>query len=103
MLPEGAVWLLSRIASTIWSGVILCERNKSGSTLTSIVLGLPPKGAGDNKPGIEVKEARTYTLAKSCNSLFDLILLLSTNCPIGKEEASKRMINGGCVPGGNAA
>jgi hypothetical protein len=29
--------------------------------------------------------------------------LLMTSCPTGKVEASKRMMKGGCDPGGNAA
>ena len=91
------------MASTIWSGVKLCERSKSGSTFTSTVLGLPPNGGGDNSPGMDVKEALTYTFAKSCNSLLERVALLNTSCPTGSEDASKRIINGGCDPGGKAA
>ena len=63
---------------------------------------LPPNGAGDTRPGMEVKEERTYTLARSMSSLLERILLLNTNCPTGKVEASKRRIKGGCEPGGKA-
>ena len=64
---------------------------------------LPPKGAGDTRPGIEVKEERTYTLARSMSSLLERILLLKTSCPTGRVEASKRKIKGGCDPSGNMA
>ncbi|OMO49963.1 hypothetical protein COLO4_38273 [Corchorus olitorius] len=52
---------------------------------------------------MEVNVERTYTFARSSNSLLDLLSLLKTNCPTGRVEASKRMINGGLEPGGNAA
>ncbi|MNQ76287.1 hypothetical protein D3C85_911200 [compost metagenome] len=63
----------------------------------------PPNGAGDSNPGIAVKEARTYVLARSCNSLLERMGLLNTNCPTGREEASNLMIKGGWEPGGKIA
>ena len=63
--PEGAVILLDVIAATICSTVSWCDRSKSGFTLISTVLGLPPNGGGDNSPGTAVKVARTCMFAIS--------------------------------------
>ena len=63
----------------------------------------PPKGGAATRPGMDVNDARTYTLARSISSLFDRVSLDSTNCPTGNVDASKRMINGGCEPGGKIA
>src|SRR5205823_5534348 len=101
--PAGVAWLLMCNASTTWSGVRLCALNNCGSTLITTVRTLPPKGAGATKPGMEVKEERTYTLAMSMSSLLDRVGLLNTNCPMGKVEASKRRIKGGCEPAGKIA
>src|SRR3954466_3183002 len=90
-------------APTTWSGVRLWALNNCGSTLITTVRTLPPKGAGATKPGIDVKEARTYTLARSMSSLLDRLGLLNANWPMGKVEASKRRIKGGCEPAGKMA
>src|SRR3954469_25931623 len=101
--PEGAVWLLSRMACTTWSGVRLWDLSKRGSTLMTMDLVLPPKGAGEINPGMEENEDRMYTFAISANSLLLRVGLLRTICPTGRVDASKRMIKGGCVPGGMMA
>src|SRR5580692_10443093 len=99
-LPEGAVWLYTRMAATNWSGVRLCALNREGSALMTTVRMFPPKGAAETSPGMAVKDARTYTLARSANSLLFLISLLNTSSPTGKVEASKRRMKGGFEPGG---
>src|ERR1700712_4760935 len=101
--PAGVAWLFVRKAATNWSGVILCERIKSGFAFITIVRALPPKGAGETRPGIDVKPALMYTLPKSCNSLLVRIGLLKISWPIGRVEASNRKINGGLLPGGKMA
>src|SRR5215467_13439221 len=91
------------MAFTTWSGVRLCALNNAGSTFITTVRTLPPNGAGETNPGIDVNAERTYWLARSSNSLFDRIGLENTSCPTGNVDASKRRIKGGCEPCGKIA
>ena len=95
--------MFKRNASTTWSAVRLCDRISSGSTFITTVRTLPPKGAGATRPGMDEKDERTYTLAKSSNSLLVLVGLLNTSCPTGRVDASNRSMKGGCEPGGKMA
>ena len=75
----------------------------SGSSVTTMVRWLPPKGGGAETPGSVANSGRTRLSAKSCISPGVRVSLLKTSWPTGTLPASKRVTNGGTVPGGMKA
>src|SRR5438445_4652817 len=61
---------------------------------------LPPKGGGAETPGNVANSGRTRFKAASCNWPTVRVSLEKTKFPTGTLPASKRMMNGGTVPGG---
>src|SRR5438045_7843408 len=100
MFPEGVIVLAAVIADTISSGDMLYARSRSGLTFTTMLRALPPKGGGAETPGNVAKSGRTMFKAASCISATERVSLEKTRLPTGTLPASKRMINGGTVPGG---
>jgi hypothetical protein len=87
-------------AVTISSGDMLYERSRSGSTLSTIVRALPPNGGGAETPGSVANSGRTRFNAASCICATLAVSLVNTRLPTGTLPASKRVTNGGTVPGG---
>ena len=100
MLPAGATVLFSAKAFTISSGEIFLPFIKSGFTFISIVLAFPPKGGGEETPGIAANNGRILVEAKSCISFKLLVSLLNTICPTGSDDASNLTTIGGKVVDG---
>src|SRR5437667_9269409 len=100
MLPEGLMTFAAAIAETISSGDMLYARRRSGMTFTTMLRALPPKGGGAETPGNVANSGRTMFNAASCISATDRVSLEKTRLPTGTLPASKRVINGGTVPGG---
>src|SRR5664279_3726336 len=101
--PAGEMELFFINASTTSSAERLYAFNFSGVTLITTVLALEPNGGAEDIPGTVANKGRTRVSAKSKISLSELVLLLNTNSPTGKEEASKRITCGGRAPGGKNA
>src|SRR5437660_5691191 len=87
-------------AVTNSSGDRLYARSRSGFALINIVRALPPKGGGADTPGKVANRGRTRFKAASCISPTLRELLVNTRLPTGTLPASKRITNGGKVPGG---
>ena len=100
MLPDGLIRFARVMAPTISSGLMLYERRRSGSTLTRIVRALPPNGGGADTPGSVANSGRTRFSAASCICATVAVSLVKTRLPTGTLPASKRVMNGGTVPGG---
>jgi hypothetical protein len=66
--PEGLIVFPLPIAATTSSGLMLYDRSLSGSTLITIVRGLPPNGGGADTPGSDAKRGVTIKSAASCKS-----------------------------------
>src|SRR3989442_1192005 len=103
MFPDGLIRFAVVIAPTISSGDMLYARNRSGLTLMTMLRALPPNGGGADTPGNVAKSGRTRLSAASCISPTERVSLEKTRLPTGTLPASKRMINGGTVPGGMKA
>ncbi len=71
--------------------------------LTTMLRALPPNGGGADTPGRVAKRGRTKFKAASCISATERESLEKTRLPTGTLPASKRMMNGGTVPGGMKA
>ena len=69
----------------------------------TMVRWLPPNGGGAETPGRVANSGRTRFSAKSCISPWVLAALLKINWPTATLPASKRVMNGGTVPGGMKA
>src|SRR6185437_4461835 len=102
-LPEGVMALFLATAFVTSSADKLYIRSFSGLTLMSTDLALEPKGGGAESPGTVANIGRTRVRARSKISLSGLVLLLNTNSPTGRDEASKRTTCGGRAPGGKKA
>src|SRR6266478_5977014 len=102
MLPEGLIVLACERHWTISSGDKLQARIRSGLTLITIVRALPPKGGGAETPGKVAKRGRTRLSAASCiwPTVRLSFVVEKTRYPTGTLPASKRITNGGTVPGG---
>ena len=61
---------------------------------------LPPNGGGADTPGSVANNGRTRFNAASCISPTERVSLENTRLPTGTLPASKRVMNGGTVPGG---
>ena len=92
--------LTAAIAS---SGEIRYCCSLSGSSVTTMVRWLPPNGGGAETPGSVANSGRTRFSAKSCISPCVRVALLKTSWPTATLPASKRVMNGGTVPGGMKA
>ena len=99
-LPAGVMTLAPARAAATSSGVTPVLRRRSGMRLTKMLRALPPKGGGAETPGKVAKSGRTVLRAASCSWATVLVSLAKTSWPIGTLPASKRMTNGGTVPGG---
>src|ERR1700754_315609 len=102
-LPDGVTALFFVIASTTWSADKLYIRSFAGSTLIRTDRALDPNGGGADKPGTVANSGRIRVMARSKISFSDLVGLLNTSSPTGREEASKRITCGGSAPGGKKA
>ena len=102
-LPEGLMVLAAAMALTTSSGERLQARSRSGLMLTTMARALPPKGGGAETPGNVANSGRTRFRAASCNWPTVRVSLEKTRLPTGTLPASKRMMNGGTVPGGMKA
>src|SRR5579863_955324 len=102
-LPDGVMALFFDIACTTSSADKLNWRSFSGFTLISTDRALEPNGGGAESPGTVANRGRIRVMARSNISFRDLVLLLKTSSPTGKEEASKRTTCGGRAPGGKKA
>src|SRR5258708_5763233 len=99
-LPDGVMALFCAIACTTSSADRLYMRSFSGLTLINTDRALEPKGGGADSPGTVANKGRTRVRARSKISFNGRVLLLNTNSPTGREEASKRTTWGGRAPGG---
>ena len=68
-----------------------------------MVRALPPKGGGAETPGSVANSGRTLFSARSCISPTVRVSLENARSPTGTLPASKRITNGGTVPGGMKA
>ena len=100
MLPDGLMVLAAAMAATTSSGAMLQARNRSGFRFTTMLRALPPNGGGAETPGNVANKGRTRFNATSCISPTERVSLENTRLPTGTLPASKRMMNGGTVPGG---
>ncbi len=98
--PEGSTVVARLTAPTTSSGESRYARIFAGSTLITMLRWLPPKGGGADTPGRVAKIGRTRFSAMSCISPGESVGLENTSWPTGTLPASKRMMNGGTVPGG---
>ncbi len=99
-LPEGSTVLARFTASTTSCGARRYDLIFSGSTLMTMLRWLPPKGGGADTPASVAKIGRTRLSAMSCIWPGARVGLENTSWPTGTLPASKRMMNGGTVPGG---
>ena len=76
---------------------------RSGFTFTTMLRALPPNGGGAETPGNVANRGRTRFNAASCISPTERVSLEKTRLPTGTLPASKRVTNGGTVPGGMKA
>src|SRR6266478_6279153 len=97
---DGLIVLASVMAWTTSSGDMLQARSRSGLRLMTMLRALPPKGGGADTPGSVAKMGRTRFKAASCNWPTVRVSLEKTRLPTGTLPASKRITNGGAVPGG---
>src|SRR5688572_21454711 len=98
--PDGATALPAFTASATCQSVMPCLVTASGFTFTTMVRWLPPNGGGADTPGSAANIGRTLNSAWSCTSATLLVWLVSTRNPTGTLPVSKRVTNGGTVPGG---
>ncbi len=99
MLPEGMTTLERLTAAMASSGEMRYCCSLSGSSVTTMVRWLPPNGGGAETPGSVANSGRTRLMAKSCISPCECVALLKTSRPTATLPASKRVMNGGTVPG----
>ncbi len=99
-LPAGVMVLAPAKAVTTSSGVTPVLRKRSGLRLIRIERALPPNGGGAETPGKVAKSGRTVFSAASWSWATLRVSLAKTSCPMGTLPASKRITNGGTVPGG---
>src|SRR5439155_8687995 len=85
------------------SGEALYLARASGSARRTTVRALPPNGGGADTPGIAANMGRTLFSAWSWISVTVRDSLDRTRYPTATLPVSKRMTNGGTVPGGMKA
>ena len=105
VLPEEGLRLVREHGSADrWLAVLVTLRpdgQPSVSVVNATMLrALPPKGGGAETPGSVANRGRTKFKAASCISPTVRVPLEKTRFPTGTLPASKRMMNGGTVPGG---
>ena len=102
-LPDGLMVLAAATAVTTSSGDMSVGAQAVGLTRTTMVRALPPKGGGAETPAGSRRAAAPGSARGPASRPRVLVSLVKTRSPTGTLPASKRMTNGGTVPGGMKA